>query len=77
MTPQPSPLRLTPVKSSHLHSIGYNPVSQTLDIQFLSGGKTYRYSSVPPQIHSTLLSSPSKGKFFHKHIKDRFAHTSL
>ena len=60
------------VISSNLKSIGYDEESKVLEIEFKSGG-TYQYYSVPPQIFTNLSSAPSKGKFFHSHIKDVFS----
>ena len=78
MNPSPAPrLPLSPVKSSYLSAIGYDPATQTLDIKFAVGGKTYRYHGVPPSVHSGLLSAKSHGSFFASSIRGRFRHTEL
>ncbi len=58
-----------PVKSSNIKTIGWE--SGTLEIEFHSGG-IYQYSDVPAAIYTTMLDAPSKGKYFHKNIKDRY-----
>jgi hypothetical protein len=57
-----------PVISSNLKSVGYDPKSQTLEIEFLSRD-VWRYSNVPPEIHAALMNAPSKGTYFSAHIK--------
>ena len=59
----------TTVSSSNLHSVGYDPVTMILEIEFNSGG-IYQYSGVPANIHQGLMSASSHGTFFHQYIKD-------
>ncbi len=61
-----------PVISSDLASIGYNPATQTLEIEFKATG-IYQYFSVPPHIFESLRTTPSPGKYFLQHIKGKFA----
>ncbi|MCG3149351.1 MAG: hypothetical protein PCFJNLEI_02811 [Verrucomicrobiae bacterium] len=61
-----------PVISSDLASIGYDPVTQTLEIEFKATG-VYHYFSVPPEVYETLRTTPSPGKFFLQNIKGKFA----
>ena len=58
-----------PVESSNLNSVGYDPSTKTLEIEFHSGG-IYQYFDVPENTYSELISAPSKGKYFHKFIKN-------
>lgn len=62
-----------PVSSSDLHSVGYDPETKVLEIEFHSGG-IYQYSNIPETIFEQLMSAPSHGKFFHAHIKNVYAH---
>lgn len=57
-----------PVKSSQLKSVGYDPETQTLEIEFNSGG-IYRYANVTPEMHKGLMEGDSIGKFFHAFIR--------
>lgn len=61
----------TPVRSSNLHSVGYDPATQTLTAQFHEGG-SYAYLGVPPQVHVDLVAAQSKGQFHREAIKGRF-----
>ena len=58
----------TPVSSSNLRAIGYNPETQTLEIEFLNGG-LYSYSGVPASVHASLMSASSHGSYFDANIK--------
>jgi len=56
------------VSSSNLRSVGYDEATQTLEIEFHSGG-VYQYSSVPRSVYEGLMGASSHGKYFHAHIK--------
>jgi hypothetical protein len=70
-------LPLSPIKSSHLAAVGYDPATNTLDVKFANGGKTYRYHGVPPHLHHDLMSAKSHGNFFFSAIRGRFRHSEL
>ncbi|MBV4447485.1 KTSC domain-containing protein [Clostridium tyrobutyricum] len=61
-----------PVTSSDLSSVGYDPISQTLEIQFNSGG-IYQYSGVPSNVYEGLMSASSHGKYFHAYIRNDYS----
>lgn len=63
-------LARTPVKSSHLRSVGYDPVNQHMQIEFRDGS-VYDYPGVPPAAHTGLMSAPSKGKYYRSAIRPR------
>lgn len=56
------------VQSSNLRSVGYDPLTSTLEIQFYSGS-IYQYISVPQHIYDSLMKAGSKGTYFDQHIK--------
>lgn len=58
-----------PVVSSNLSTVGYDPKSKTLEIEFKSGG-VYQYLGVPEFVYTGLMSASSKGKYFANSIKD-------
>ena len=64
------------VSSSDIASIGYDPVTQTLEIEFHSGG-IYQYSNVLESIYSGLVSAGSHGKYFHQHIKSIYSYQKI
>lgn len=61
----------TSVRSSNICSVGYDPASRTLEVEFHGGG-IYQYSGVPKNIHLALMQAASKGAYFHDHIKERY-----
>ena len=61
----------TPVSSSNLRSVGYDPASQTLEVAF-HGGRLYQYAGVPESVYRGLMSAGSHGRFFAAYIKYRY-----
>jgi uncharacterized protein len=59
------------VPSSTVLSVGYDLPSETLEIEFKSGG-LYQYYNVPEMIYQQLMASDSKGQFLHAYIKNRY-----
>lgn len=53
--------------SSSVAAAGYDPDTQELTVNFVSGAQ-YTYSAVPPGVLEQLLSSPSPGKFVHQNL---------
>lgn len=59
------------VVSSNLLSEGYDPTSETLELEFKGGG-VYRYSNVPAVIYDRFTKAQSKGNFVHSFIKNKY-----
>lgn len=59
------------VVSSNLVSVGYDPNTMTLEIEFHDGG-VYQYSNVPQSIYDGLMSAPSKGSYHHRYIRESY-----
>lgn len=66
----------TPVISSYIKSVGYDPATPALEIEF-KGGQVFRYKGVPKDMADQFVHADSPGKFFHTHIKDRFEHEAV
>jgi hypothetical protein len=63
---------LEEIKSSNLEAIGYDsdyPASGTLYIKFKGGG-LYSYYPVKESTYKSFKKAKSKGKYFHKYIKE-------
>ena len=58
----------TPVSSSNLKSVGYDPKTSTLEVEFLNSG-LYSYSNVPQSVYDGLMSASSHGSYFNTHVK--------
>jgi len=52
----------TPVSSSNLASVGYDPENMILEIEFHNGG-IYQYFNVPESVYRSLMSADSHGKY--------------
>jgi len=65
-------MKLTPVKSSNIKSVGYDKKTKTLSIRFYSGG-TYEYSDVNNPIYEDFINSESLGRFFFRNIKTKYS----
>jgi hypothetical protein len=57
------------IESRIIRSIGYEPNSATLEIEFEHGG-IYRYFDVPALVYEQLMASPSKGAAFHEFVRE-------
>lgn len=69
-------MRRKPVSSSSVASVGYDPKSQMLELEFHSGS-VYEYREVPPEVFRDLMEAPSKGRFFASEIRGQYPSTRL
>jgi hypothetical protein len=67
---------LTPVVSSNIKAVGYDPGTKELTVQFRSGS-TYRYDGVPATTYADLIDADSIGSFFHSNVRNAFVGTPL
>jgi hypothetical protein len=67
------PIRL---ESRTLASALYDPDRLHLELKFRSG-KRYLYFHVPPLCYQELLQAESKGSYFNRSIRNRFAFQDL
>jgi len=58
--------------SAAISRIVYEPEMQSLKILFRETGELYRYYDVPPCVYDAFRKAMSKGRFFNRHIKDRY-----
>ena len=59
----------TPVQSSNLASIGYEPDTSTLEIEFVTGS-IYQYFGVPQAVYEELMNASSKGSYFYRQVRE-------
>ena len=69
-------MKRVPVVSTNLKSVGYEPNSQVLEIEFIDGG-VYVYNNVPPAVFQDFLKAKSHGTFFHANIKKAYEFTKV
>jgi hypothetical protein len=65
-----------PVQSTNLKTVGYDPKTTTLEIEF-QDGNVYQYFDVPETLHKELMQAASHGKFFSSQIKGSFRYAKL
>lgn len=61
-----------PVSSSNIASVGYEPTTSTLQIEF-HNGSTYEYYDVPEGTYADLIGASSIGSFFHANIRNTYS----
>lgn len=66
----------TPVMSSNVNSIGYDPKTFTLEVEFNSGD-IYQYFNIPESLYLNLIKSQSKGSFINEHIKYSYRYQKI
>ena len=57
------------VKSSNIVSVGYDPDTKTLEVEF-QGGRVYQYADVSPDKYSSLMAAHSKGSYVAQNVKN-------
>lgn len=62
--------------SSNIRSISYDADTETLDVEFQSGG-VYRYSGVPKSVYTGLINATSPGRFFFNRIKGDYSYKKV
>lgn len=67
----------TPVDSSNIASIGYDPETATLEVEFLKDGSVYQYFDVPAQVHEELMTASSHGSYLASRIKGAFQYSRV
>lgn len=64
-------MKITPVESSTLASVGYDESSDLLQLEFRSRA-LYRYFAVPAAVHQALLAATSKGRYFNQAVRGQY-----
>ena len=65
-----------PVGSSNISEIGYDPVSETLEVAF-TNGSVYQYYNVGQALFDELMQAPSKGQFLNVYIKNAYPYSRV
>jgi hypothetical protein len=69
-------MKRTPVDSTSVMSVGYEPASRILEVEF-HGGRVYRYFDVPPRRYRGLLDAESAGRFLNTEIKGVYSYIQI
>jgi hypothetical protein len=58
--------------STSIRRSEYDPDTRILSVWFVASGKRYDYEEVPLEVYDDFKRAFSKGRFFNKHIRNRF-----
>ena len=64
----------TPVSSSNVKSVGHDPDTNTLEVEF-KDGSVYHYHDVPKDEYEQLIAVKSVGGYIHANIKGSYKHS--
>lgn len=66
----------TSVSSSNVASVGYDPNTLTLEVEF-KDGSVYQYFDVPETVYQELRRASSVGQFMHANIRNNYRYTKV
>ncbi|MEO7142653.1 MAG: KTSC domain-containing protein [Bryobacteraceae bacterium] len=66
----------THLKSASLQAVAYLDLQALLELEFRSGS-VYHYFDVPTETYKDLPRAESKGTYFNRHIRHRFAYAKI
>jgi len=66
----------TPVTSSNVASVGYDPNTMTLEVEFRNGS-AYQYFDVPETVYQDLMSASSVGTYLNQNIKASYRYAQI
>ena len=69
-------MKMTPVESSMIASVGYDGKKKVLRVAFNSGA-VWEYSGVPRKVYDELLASGSKGGYMRDFVIDCYRDTRI
>ena len=65
------------IESSMISSIGYDPETATLEIEFNSNNQVWQYYDFPEHLWYEFESSESKGKYFLREIRGNYSESRV
>ena len=69
-------MRRVPVQSRAIASVGYDPATNVLELEFVDGD-LYRYYAVPRRVHQELLAAESMGRYFQSQIREQYGYERI
>jgi hypothetical protein len=67
-------MEMIPIKSSNISHAAYE--NGVMRVRF-SNGTDYDYDGISAELFNDFMEAESQGKFFHQHIKGKFAGTKV
>lgn len=68
--------QMTPVSSSNVAELGYDPDNQVVYVRFLDS-RLYVYKGVSQFEYDGLLNAPSIGSYLHRNFKNVYAYERI
>jgi hypothetical protein len=65
-----------PLNSSSVAAAGYDPITRTLELEYVSG-RVYKYFDVPESTFRALLVAPPVGRYVNAAIRGTFRHEEV
>ena len=59
------------ISASNIRSVGYDPGSRVLEIEFTSG-TILQFTGVSPEVHRQFMNAPSPGSFYQDKIDEHY-----
>jgi len=69
-------VKMMPVSSSNVASVGYDEQNQIAYVEFLNGA-LYIYKGVPKYEYEGLLYAPSVGSYLHRNFKNVYPYERI
>lgn len=69
-------MNFTPVRSSNVKAIGYDPDAKVMGVQFQDGSE-YHYEGVPYEVYFYVQHAPSVGRTFAQVVKNNYSATRI
>jgi hypothetical protein len=69
-------MELYPINSNMVEAIGYDPDYYILQVVY-TGGKTFEYADVPPEVWEELYNAESVGNYLMNNIMDNYQESEL
>ena len=66
----------TPIRSTSIAEVGYDPGTHTLEVQFRHGG-IYQYFGVPASVYAELMQAASRGNYVAYQIRGRYRYVRV
>lgn len=64
------------VSSSNLRSVGYDPETNILEVEF-HGGRVYKYFNVPESEYQGLMNAQSHGEYHAEFVKEKYSYERI
>lgn len=62
-------MKRTEVISSQINSVGYDPATETLEVQFLNDSSVWQYSPVSQSLYDAMMFADSVGAYFYQNVR--------